>query len=476
MPKETELKCRLHPQQVAPLANALNSLAQPQGHSTLKNRYFDTPRNALAKSRAALRIRVDNGRYEQTLKTRGSTQAGLHQRGEWNWPLTSEQLDIRLLQQDDVAAHWPAGVQTDELQEIFATDFTRQCWLWQNGNAQVEVVIDTGSVSAAGKQVPLCELELELQQGDAAVLWQLAQQLGAEVPLWLSDISKAERGYRLAELSRSWHEVVPVNTDDDLALVLPRWLNAHLQQWQRATEALLWENDIAAALPALYHWRALRQLPQQAGKVLKRRDTKALREALDAWQEPLHTLAAQAQLQAYLNSADEAAQVAAEQKALQQQWRAAVQAVRDDKTLALAFTAAAVAAHELPQPVPSGETAAHWLRHALQQQAPLLQRLHDQRPQDEERWRGRLHDMALLCQSCDYLRGRPELANGLGINGAGIGAGTLRVLTDMLNAQTLLQRPWPLAALNGHDGEPLRPHTEYAGWAAEHLAQLAAQL
>src|SRR5690606_26211842 len=134
-----------------------------------------------------------------------------------------------------------------------------------NGNAQVEVVIDTGSVSAAGKQVPLCELELELQQGDAAVLWQLAQQLGAEVPLWLSDISKAERGYRLAELSHSWHEVVPFNTDDDLALVLPRWLNAHLQQWQRATEALLWENDIAAALPALYHWRALRQLPQQAG-------------------------------------------------------------------------------------------------------------------------------------------------------------------------------------------------------------------
>ncbi len=476
MPTETELKCRLQPQQVADLSALLDQLAQPQGHSTLKNRYFDTPHSALANARAALRIREQDGQFEQTLKTRGSSQAGLQQRGEWNWSLNADQLDISLLQQDEVAAHWPAGVQASELAEIFATDFNRQRWLWQKDNAQVEIVIDTGSVRAGSKTLPLCELELELQQGDAAVLWQLLQQLGAQVPLWLSDISKAERGYRLAGLGRSWQDVVSFNRNEDLALVLPRWLNAELQQWQRALEACLWNNDSSAALTALQHWQALRQLPQQAGKVLKRRDTKALREALDAWQAPLQQLAAQAQLLVYLNSADEPGQTAAERKALQQQYQQQWQAIRNDTLLAQAVSAAASALHALAWPAQSGETAAHWLRHALQQQAPLLQRLHDQRPQDEEQWRGRQHDMALLCQSCDYLRGRPELGQGLGINGAGIGEGTLRVLVDMLSAQTLLQRPWPLAPLTGPDGNELRALAEYAGWAAEHLAQLAREL
>src|SRR5690606_35734392 len=244
---------------------------------------------------------------------------------------------------------------------IFATDFNRQRWLWQQDNAQVEIVIDTGTVSTGKKSVPLCELELELQQGDAAVLWQLLQQLSEQVPLWLSDVSKAERGYRLAGLSRSWQETVSFSRDEDLAQVLPCWLNAGLQQWQRALEACLWNNDSSAALTALQHWRALRQLPQQAGKVLKRRDTKALREALDAWQVPLQQLAAQAQLLAYLNSADDPGQTAAERKALQQQYQQQLQAIRNDTLLAQAVSAASSALHALAWPAQSGETAAHWL-------------------------------------------------------------------------------------------------------------------
>src|SRR5690606_25507048 len=63
---------------------------------------FDTPQNALANARAALRIRDNNGQCEQTLKTRGTSVAGLQQRGEWNWPLTGAALDLTLLQQDEV--------------------------------------------------------------------------------------------------------------------------------------------------------------------------------------------------------------------------------------------------------------------------------------------------------------------------------------------------------------------------------------
>src|SRR5690606_3214009 len=61
MPTETAMKCRLHPQQVAALTTLLDTLAQPKGHSTLNNRYFDTPQSALASARAALRFRENNG-------------------------------------------------------------------------------------------------------------------------------------------------------------------------------------------------------------------------------------------------------------------------------------------------------------------------------------------------------------------------------------------------------------------------------
>ncbi len=44
----------------------------------------------------------------------------------------------------------------------------------------------------------ICELELELREGEPAALLELACELAAEdSPLMPCDISKAERGYRL---------------------------------------------------------------------------------------------------------------------------------------------------------------------------------------------------------------------------------------------------------------------------------------
>ena len=63
----------------------------------LNNQYFDTPDCRLAHSAVALRIRQDGQQLIQTLKTRGQSVAGLAARNEWEWPLTSEQLDLTRL-------------------------------------------------------------------------------------------------------------------------------------------------------------------------------------------------------------------------------------------------------------------------------------------------------------------------------------------------------------------------------------------
>ena len=65
--------------------------------------------------------------------------------------------------------------------------------------SRVEVVLDEGIVAGGGAQAPLCELELELKEGKPRALFALAQEIAAAVPLRLGVLSKAERGYALAE-------------------------------------------------------------------------------------------------------------------------------------------------------------------------------------------------------------------------------------------------------------------------------------
>lgn len=468
MTKETELKLRISPQYLPALTQFLNIQARPLSHSTLKNWYLDTPAAGLSQARAALRIRQHGEGYEQTLKTRGQSTAGMHQRGEWNWPLTTPQLNTGFLQRADVAQHWPASIDVAELGEIFTTHFERQAWQWQLDGCEAEVVLDQGEVSNGRKTLPLCEVELELKQGDAAGLWTMALQLAEHAPLWLSDISKAERGYRLARLSQPWGQTPGVSAEDDMAEALPQWLGYEFLHLQRALEHCLWDSNIHGALDAWTHWQALRALPQLAGKVIRRNQTRALREALDRLQQPLQQLAATAQLLSYLRGADEESHVRDELNSLQAVWMQRLQQLRDDAGLATALTQAAAALYALPPLKEGSEQAGHWLRHLLRQHQPLLEQLKRQRPQSAEQWRGMSHELAILCMACDYARALPQVS--------APGDTVWRVLSDMLNAETLLQRPWPLPLLNAADGAEQRTADDYSGWAEEHLQHLARQL
>lgn len=170
----------------------------------LQNIYFDTPERALAAEKVALRIRRDGERYIQTLKTAGSAAAGLSVRREWEWPLTTAQLDLQLLK-----PHLPPALQQDavlaSLAPQFETNFTREV-RWIRGAATegekswvVEVALDRGEVLAAGLQEPICELEFELKQGSPALLFEVALELARQLPLLPQELSKAQRGYRLQQ-------------------------------------------------------------------------------------------------------------------------------------------------------------------------------------------------------------------------------------------------------------------------------------
>lgn len=55
--------------------------------NVLRNIYFDSAQLALHERKIALRLRQSERAWVQTLKTKGVSVDGLHQRGEWEWPL-----------------------------------------------------------------------------------------------------------------------------------------------------------------------------------------------------------------------------------------------------------------------------------------------------------------------------------------------------------------------------------------------------
>lgn len=177
--------------------------AQQYKKQRLLNWYFDTSDLRLSADKVALRIREQDGAYIQTLKTKGQSVNGLHQRAEWEWVIDKPELQLELLSETE----WPLAVQSREwasdLQVIFETNFDRALWMLEQAGTLVEVALDQGEISyisSAGDSYvdKICELELELKEGSVEQLLAITAELMGEIPeLQLSDISKAQRGYQL---------------------------------------------------------------------------------------------------------------------------------------------------------------------------------------------------------------------------------------------------------------------------------------
>ncbi|WP_372987426.1 CYTH domain-containing protein [Marinobacter sp.] len=166
------------------------------GEKSLINRYFDTPAADLNRQKAALRVRQAGDKFIQTLKTRGEFVNGAHRRQEWEWPLPGPDLSLGLLADTPLADR----VNLAELEVVFETNFQRCIWMVRQNGAEVEVVLDSGTVASGDQSVPLSEVEFELKAGNSGVLMSLARGLAEQVPVFLNLVSKAEQGYFLAGL------------------------------------------------------------------------------------------------------------------------------------------------------------------------------------------------------------------------------------------------------------------------------------
>ncbi|CAE6732547.1 Adenylate cyclase [Candidatus Nitrotoga fabula] len=197
---EIELKLTIDPAHVTRLRN--HPMLKTAGQEKSRRRklysvYFDTPDRDLYQSGIALRLRRTGRCWMQTVKGGGSSEGGMHQRQEWEWPVQG--MEPELIPD---AAHAPANLLTPDilvrLRPLFITDFWRTVWKLRTINGdEVELALDQGAVFSGEKSFPISEVELELKVGAASSLFEVALAIQEHVFLRVEDVSKAERGYRL---------------------------------------------------------------------------------------------------------------------------------------------------------------------------------------------------------------------------------------------------------------------------------------
>ena len=197
MSNEIELKLAVTPTFADNFAQSLTDLhILEQYQAFLGNAYYDTAEGFFAKQKMGLRVRSENGAFQMTLKTDGKVTGGLHIRPEYNFPLTSAQPDLTLLQNLS-EFDFPADF---ALMPIFSTDFERHAWRIEcDKDTEIEVALDRGEIKANGNVEPICEVEFELKRGELRDLLALVDNLTLTDGVRLSSASKAKRGYQLAK-------------------------------------------------------------------------------------------------------------------------------------------------------------------------------------------------------------------------------------------------------------------------------------
>jgi inorganic triphosphatase YgiF len=198
VPKETEVKLELPPRSVPHLKKTalLRSLEKRAKIETQVSVYFDTGKHKLRKKGLLLRVRRVGNRYIQTIKAAGNSR--LFERDEWEADVNGDTPDLRLARGTALEPLLSKKL-CRQLKPVFKTQVRRTTYPVADGKRAVAVTLDEGEIQAGRHSQQLCEIELELERGKEADLFELARELSRAVPAQLSLKSKSERGYELLE-------------------------------------------------------------------------------------------------------------------------------------------------------------------------------------------------------------------------------------------------------------------------------------
>ena len=160
----------------------------------METTYYDTPGGDLAKLRYTLRRRMENGKSVCTVKT----PADHGGRGEWETEESTIERAIPKL----CKLGGPETLQQlaeNGLQAICGARFTRKARAIDIGAAVVELALDQGILLGGGREISLCEMEIELKEGSLEAAAAYAEHLAKKYGLVPEQKSKFRRALDLTK-------------------------------------------------------------------------------------------------------------------------------------------------------------------------------------------------------------------------------------------------------------------------------------
>jgi inorganic triphosphatase YgiF len=264
--------------------SALLSDADRRTHSQ-RSIYFDTDDGEVHQAGYSLRVRQDGKSFTQTVKTNGGS-AGLFDRGEWEALVGRMAPDPRALRKTPLSRLKTLPVRA---KPVVSSDVERTTWMVDLNGSMVEVALDSGSVSAGGRNAPLHELELELKDGSPTALFEFAHALGRAAPLQVGVISKEERGLMLAE-GAFGHEqkasVANIRKRMDVGQVFVMIVHECVRHFRLNEALIVQQRDPEALHQARVAMRRLRTAFTLFAPAIRKSSVKPLRKDLQAFVAP----------------------------------------------------------------------------------------------------------------------------------------------------------------------------------------------
>ena len=160
----------------------------------METTYYDTPSHSLSQRRWTLRRRMENNVSVCTLKTPGK---GL-ERGEWEVACDSIEAAISELCKLGAPAEL-SNLCKEGLVVSCGARFTRRAGTFTLLDCVMELALDQGVLLGGGKEIPLCEVEVELKSGQPEQAVAFAQALAEKFGLQSENRSKFRRALALAK-------------------------------------------------------------------------------------------------------------------------------------------------------------------------------------------------------------------------------------------------------------------------------------
>ena len=166
----------------------------PVQEFSMETTYYDTSDGALAKGRITLRRRMENGISVCTLKIPGVGAA----RGEWD--CLKDTIEEAIPELCKLSGYHQLGLLAIHgVLPLCGARFTRQALLIAQPDFTAELALDSGVLLGGGKEIPLCEVELELNEGSEAALNDFAAAFAQRFGLRIEAQSKFSRAKALAK-------------------------------------------------------------------------------------------------------------------------------------------------------------------------------------------------------------------------------------------------------------------------------------